>query len=68
MGIFGNWVLGEMEFWKNRISGKRMEKWDCGKMVFAVDRLDPRQNIGFETEGNIGDIGILGVKYRRYLE
>ena len=31
-------------------------------MVFAVDGLDPTQNIGFETKGNnIGDIGILGV-------
>ena len=29
-----------------------------------MDGVDPRQNIGFENKGNIGDIGILGGKYR----
>ena len=37
-------------------------------ILYSVDGLDPRQNIGFEKKGNIGDIGILGVKYRRYCD
>ena len=35
---------------------------------WPVDGVDPRQNVGFKNKGNIGDIGILGVKYSRYLE
>ena len=36
--------------------------------TWSVDGVDPTQDTGFENKGNIGDIGILGVKYRRYLE